>query len=327
MTFLALILALLIGRFVPLPQALEQHEGFHFWRSKVSHWLTHQPLPSSGQRVFQWVGSVLLPVLIVAVVAGFLQSVSWLLSLFFTTAILVVVFGSTQGLERIKLYVKAAETKDWPKAVAKVSEIDASRQPLHSLSEGDWRGLHRAAIGAFSYRALTQAFAPAFWLIIMGPAGALAYRWSCLFASFSPLPKSSSASTQEGTTDRSGVAEPSAHNRHHQGQQNAAWQTLSTFIESIVPLLDWLPVRALGLSLAVTGNFSGSAMRWQQNLLQMGQTSAEFLLLVVDGSLRMAPAYERDINSSLAEVKELHPLLQRTLCLWVTVIALLVLFT
>lgn len=315
MTFLALILALLIGRFVPLPQVLEKHEGFFLWRSKVDAWLKHQPVPQAGQRVIHWLGCVLLPVILVAIVANFLQETSWLLALLFTTAILVVVFGATNGLERIKIYVQAADTKDWAAAFAKVAEIDTTKQPLHSLAQGDWQGLHKAAICAFSYRALTQAFAPAFWLMLVGPAGALAYRWSCLFASSTPSLIHASSQVQ-----RDDVAEsPQTY--------GDLWSSLCVAVERVVPFLDWLPVRALGLSLAITGNFNGSVMRWQQNLLQLGQGASEFLLLVVDGSLRMAPAYERDINSSLAEVKELHPLLQRTLCLWITAIAILVLFT
>jgi AmpE protein len=142
----------------------------------------------------------------------------------------------------------------------------------------------------YYYRAYERRFAVLFWFMVLGPAGAIAYRGAALES-----------------------AQPAAPG----GIRLLHW-------------LDWIPVRLLGISYALVGDFDACLYRWR-GLLDDTRTPAELALETCGyAALRQherADAAEETTDALIArgaaELDAVEVMHRRALLVWMVVIALL----
>lgn len=107
-------------------------------------------------------------------------------------------------------------------------------------------------------------------------------------------------------------------------------------VEGIIQLLEWLPLRLLGLTLGLVGNFENCFSRFKRvgfaNEVSTDQAVYEYSLCaldrpVQDDSRRLTPLSEQAFNSEYeaqvsGEIESLQQLMQRSRFAWLTVFAL-----
>lgn len=169
-----------------------------------------------------------------------------------------------------------------------VALIKAQKQgaEIQDLVTGNWPGLHQRMLEATAYQGFERLFAVLFWFLFFGPAGALLYRLSFLYRQADP------ADTRA---------------RHW------LW------------VLEWMPVRLLGVSFAVTGNFVGCINHWKRHLVSTASSSAAVLRETVLGALSVDDELMHSCDCTQREIAALKRLYTRTLWLWVTCVALWIL--
>jgi len=131
---------------------------------------------------------------------------------------------------------------------------------------------------------LDRLFAVFLWFFILGPAGAVFYRWTVLYNNHEQV--------------RSGHL-PSA--------------------KKMQQLLEWLPARFMGLCTCLAGNFTTGFRVWQQQLLDTHISSADFLSQCLDASLMsdsevktLSPDMEYSLRLTLQRSPALELLTVRT---------------
>ncbi|MFS1524844.1 regulatory signaling modulator protein AmpE [Microbulbifer sp. 2304DJ12-6] len=177
---------------------------------------------------------------------------------------------------------------------------EAASPLLKELHEepADGRQLHEQVFRGAAYCAFERLFAVLFWFIVLGIPGALLFRLSALYAQ------------RSGEADRVSTA--------------ARW----------LWLLEWLPVRVMGISFAIVGNFAGCYRAWRQCLMCRERDTAQVLEAYLEGALGGIDASACGATGDLsqaqrqcgAQIEGLQALLSRALLLWLTVLALAVLF-
>jgi len=267
---------------------------FYRWRA----WL--QGLGALNSRAGLAFGiTILLPVIaaafLLALADGVLGSFGVLLV---SVPLLLYSLGRGQFNESLAKYLRA-----WYQGDLEAASIHA--QAL--LSEGDRlevddaSSLHNRVFRAAAYRAFERLFAVLFWFLLLGIPGALLYRLSRL--------------TLAGGGDDQVIE-----NR--------------PLAERWLWLLEWLPVRVLGFSLAVVGNFAGCYRAWRQHLTCGETTTADVLENYLEGALGGIDASECSAGAVVSEsqrscgaqLEALQGLLSRALLMWITMLALYTIF-
>src|SRR5690606_8082587 len=91
-------------------------------------------------------------------------------------------------------------------------------------------------------------------------------------------------------------------------------------------VLEWIPVRLVGLLFALVGNFAATVREWRETLLCATSTSAEVLGRVVRGALASGDEALSTRQGAL-EMDALVALYRRALILFLGLIALVTLLT
>lgn len=169
-----------------------------------------------------------------------------------------------------------------------VALVKAQKQgaDVQGLVPGDWPLLHQRMLEATAYQGFERLFAVLFWFLFFGPAGALLYRLSFLYCS----------------------AEP-----ENWGAKRWLWA------------LEWVPVRLLGASFAITGNFVGCINHWKRHAISTASSSAGVLRETVLGALSVDDELMQSCDCTQREITALQRLYARTLWFWVTCLALWIL--
>ena len=161
--------------------------------------------------------------------------------------------------------------------------------------------LHAAARSVIFYRGFERLFAVLFWFLLGGPATAVLYRLVFLYRY-----------ETQGLNERQ-----------------------SLIADRLLHWLEWLPVRLLGLTYGVMGNFVKTIQAWQSTLFNPGMSSAQVLNDNGLASLDMdmdCQAFrraddgvnkERFVEVAALEIKTIQSLIKRSLVVWVVVFALL----
>lgn len=107
--------------------------------------------------------------------------------------------------------------------------------------------LHRAVTDQIFIQANQRVFAVIFWFLILGPIGALLYRMSSLLVRYLDL--------------------RSAEFDHSFVEASQKW----------LSILDWVPVRIVGLLYGLAGNLSAGALKWMKQVCTGLQHNDEIL--------------------------------------------------
>lgn len=149
----------------------------------------------------------------------------------------------------------------------------------------NWPELRAQVVEGVSYKHFERYFPTLFWFALLGAPGALLYRL-CHLAAATP-----------------------------QGAERGALRLLW--------LLEWLPLRLLGLAFALVGDFATTIREWRAALFDTAAPSAQVLARLVRAALGTNPA--PSIQQGAVEMDALAALFYRALILSLGMIALFIL--
>lgn len=306
MALLIVLLALGLVQIWGSGGPLHQDGWFGKWKAFVYSRRLVQGKPGIGFGLV-----VLLPVLGTAIVLAVADAaLGWLGVLLVSVPVLLYSFGRGNFNESLAGYLRAwyqGNLEEAKKAAEPLME-PADFERAQSISNG--QELHGLVFRAAAYRAFERLFAVLFWFLLLGIPGAMLYRLSHL----AHTALSSEALSSDGTSPASGSDQALA----------ARW----------LWLIEWLPVRAIGFSLAVVGNFAGCYRAWRDHLTCKQSATEEVLEYYLEGALGGIDSSECSAGAAVsegqrlcgAEIEGMQALLSRALLMWVTLMALYGLF-
>ena len=286
MNLLALIIGLALERFLTRLLRLREPHWLDDWFERGARWMRSAPGLAGT-----WIALVvmLLPVVPVAWVAWtFRDALAGLAWLAFAAVVLFFSLGPQDLLAQLRDWLDARERGEIEEAEAisrAIRETDAEYPEVPTP-----RGLE----GAIFVQANHRLFGVVFWFMVLGPAGAWAYRVADLFRRYMRATGSGGRSTQ--------------------------------LCETLFGIAAWIPARLLALSYAVAGSFDDAFEDWRA---YYERTSAGFFRA---SESILAAAGVGAIRNRCPEggtptaIFETYRLLRRTLLIWLTVIAVLTLF-
>ena len=247
MTLLAIVLVLAIDQAKPLPAA-----RLEAWLRAYGQFLESRF--NAGERFHgtaAWLSGVAAPVALVLIV-------QLLLSFFghplFLLLLNIGVLYLTMGIRQFSHFFTDIHL------ALRMGEIERARQLLT-----DWRGSSSERMGSHELARLSieealvschrHVFAPLFWFVILGPAGALLYRLSFSFR------------------------------RQWGERREAEFGDFGTFAVQAFTLIDWLPVRATAMSFAVVGDFEDAVYCWRTQAGQWADRGLGIVLASGAGAL------------------------------------------
>lgn len=331
MIFLSGLVIFLTIYNVKISRWLQRDEWFLYWLTLL---FSRQWLAANKWLLFLL--AVVFPVLLLATLMGlvvFFLSENWLF--FIYVPILLYSLGRGNLAEDVAHYQALSQRGDTVAAAHWVDNmgygIDVEGQVLEV---DDWQKLHTQALDVISYRAVERLFAVVFWFFIVPGVGAFLYRLSVLYHHQQLL-----------------VQQQSQQPPLMQQQQLLRQADALSVIKPWLWLLEWPVVRALGLTLALVGNFDSCYLVLKKLLCQFSISTVTFISASLRGALGMTPMLSEDTSAPLAsdEVNELPSLappiisgintepdsygliaagmtlFSRTLLLWLCIIALVVL--
>lgn len=267
MTLFAILLVLAIDQAKPLP-AVRVGEALRGYgtllEARFNAGEVHQGLAA-------WLVGAAAPAAVVLVVQGVLAYLGYdLLYLVLSVGVLYL----TTGFRQFSHFFTDIHL------ALRMGEIERARQLL-----GEWRG--RAAeplsSGEIARLAIEQAlmcshrhvFAPLFWFVLLGPAGALLYRLALAF------------------------------DRQWSERRDAEFGSFGAFAAQAFAALDWLPVRATALAFAVVGDFEDAVYCWRNQAQRWPEPSAGILLASGAGALGVRLGMPLRTEGGMADRPEL----------------------
>jgi adenosylcobinamide-phosphate synthase len=247
MSLFAIILALAIDQAKPLPVA------------RVGAWLRTCGLFlegrfNAGERhhgLAAWSAGVAAPVALVLVLQTLLSYFGHQLFLF---VLAVGMLYLTMGFRQFSHFFTDIHM------ALRMGELERAR---HLLAE--WRGSSCEHLGSGEVARLTieqalvashrHVFAPLFWYVLLGPAGALLYRLTFAF--------------RQQWSER----------------HDAEYGDFGAFAAQAFDVLDWLPVRATAVSFAVVGDFEDAIYCWRNQAQRWPDAGSGILLSSGAGAL------------------------------------------
>ncbi|MDM3871061.1 regulatory signaling modulator protein AmpE [Porticoccus sp. W117] len=298
MEFLIILVALGLHRLIPDLRLLHQDGWFFSWIKQLGEGPLTLPkfivsllLPTAlmwllGYLVAQWLG------MLGTTVFGLLVLL-YCLGRGNLPASLQTIEGHVEQEDRQAVFHDAMELEGEELVL---ESVDGETTPVRDSDEE----LHQALLQNLSYRFFEHSFPVVFWFFLLGVPGAILYRLSELQANR----KQSRDQADEKCDDSDGINCPSL---------NLAQRWLW--------LMEWVPVRILGFTFALVGNFGCCMHHWKECVVCPIRTTGQVLLHYVVGALS-ADVDRADIQ--VAELEAVHNLFHRAMVLWLCLIAFLV---
>jgi membrane protein required for beta-lactamase induction len=296
MSLVALLLALLLERGLTVALRLREPR----WLDHYCDWAGRRLAAlRGGSWVLAAVVAVLLPVLPVALVSAVLGShLLGVPQLAFAVIVLLLSFGPRDLLDEVDDYVSALARGDRDEAMQRAKEL------LESDAAGRGTGLREAVEEAIFVQAVNRVFGVVFWFLVLGAAGAWAFRMSDLMR-------------------RRAAFEA--------GRQGAA-PTRDSFAGALAfvhGLLAWIPARLAAGSYALAGSFEDAVGNWRAAVSRVGEglldRSEDLLARVGKGSLQPSLADIREEDLGVAAAQGALRIVSRSLWIWLAAVAVLVL--
>ena len=321
MGLIALLIALAVLYNEKLPAGLQRDGWYSDWYSSLTY------LPEGLPRLL--VG-LALPVIGLDLLLRFVHSwVFGLVSLAVAVAVLLYSFGRGDVVEDITALADDAENQDL-QGVYYRAEALSGQSDGPELDVRDDAALSGQIINALSYRFMEHVFAVVFWFFVLGPAAALLYRllWLSAQAKETELVESVIESSIEGTDQSTveGTDMVADDNDGDDAGDNLKGNTIdnASLARSWLYWTEWLPVRALGLILAVVGNFGSCVETWLESLVST-ESSPSLLGAFVSTSFTPDSAdADASAGSRLAtQLRSLESLFFRCALAWLVFVAVI----
>jgi AmpE protein len=292
MIFFSILIVLAFIQLQGSGKSLQRDDWLKEWAKFLSEKIPHEP-PRLAV-------IIIVPVLIVALLDTVFADVMFgLLSLILYVAMLIYSLGRGEFNESIDNYLMSWRAGNFESAYEKAERIGDFQQ-TDSIS--DSQGLHDRVRAAILYEGYQRWFAVVFWFLILGPAGALAYRICYLTARLDVYPQQAGSASLDDTIQ----------------QQAHQW----------VHYLDWLPARFLAAAFCLTGKFE-SAVDCCISQLTDNKPAAEFIddcavaALHDDVRVRLSSEEDLAIEQGERDILAVQSLLSRSVICWLVAIALL----
>jgi AmpE protein len=284
MTFLAIIIALVLMQVWGSGSRVHRDDWFLDWQSRAANW-------SAGPQV-KLALVVLLPVVLAQVILGvlvpFLFGLLWIAM---AVVLLLYSFGRRDFHDLMRHYREQCRSADFEGAyLSTLPELGWATSQDDPVSP---REVHALVQRGFIYEGYQRWFAVLFYFVLLGPAGALAYRLLQLC-------------------------------RHDfEAEHTERW----------IFLTDWIPARLLAAAFTLTGDFVGSRDKLLDGLADTSVQSSQLLYTVGTAALgNVRVESPDDLPDDLAfgqaaavQNKETDSLLLRSAAAWVAVLSVAVL--
>lgn len=266
MEFLAIVAsaaALYLGHF-------ERFVQKDAWFFRLGELCSRLPVASPITQVV----SILLPVAAVYLLQNELQGrLFGMLELALMLLVLLFSLGRNDLNSLLLKYRRSLRHSDIQSAAMLVRDVTKATPP------DDFSTLQTMVEQWSTYRRFENWFAVVFWFLLLGPAGALAYRL-----------------VQLTVTNKA---------------------VLGNFLE----MLDWIPVRLMGVSFAVIGDFVSATRELRARSLDRTRADSGVYTLAC-AALQFGPATELAPLQGDMRLGQLVDLLQRSMLLWLAAIAI-----
>ena len=281
MSFLAVIIALVLVQAWGSGNRVQHDDWFRGWQSRVA-----------AMGLMPWLKLalvVLAPVALAEIVLDALHPVLFgLLWIALAVWLLLYSFGRRDFHQLMERYRHQCNNGDFEGAY--LTTLSDLGWATPDDNPGTAEQVNSLVQRGFAYEGYQRWFAVLFYFLLLGPAGALAYRLL----------------------------------------QLCRYRFEPDLIERCLFLLDWVPARLLAMAFSLTGDFVASRNKLLDALLEPSLTAAQVLYNVGISALgttpsSTAPALEFGAQAA-AQNRELDGLLQRSAVCWVAVLSLLVLF-
>lgn len=282
MNLLALLICIAVQKFIGFgTQWHKQHFCHHYL-----HWMREKFIKSEHISGYLVLAILILPIVIVTfLVSCFLYSFLFgLFGFLFSLAILFYTLGDGNFEEQLTDYFAACERDDLPAAKQHAAAF------IDHVEVNDFPSLNRSVTCALLRKSLTQYFSIVFWFVLLGPVGAVLYY--------------SVAVLMQLSRDSSGP-----------------FSRFSIQTMQVQGVLDWVPVRLLGLSYALVGHFGAGFSHGWTNILAGIDRCQEFIVSIGFASLEVDA--EDSSKSNTQENYATLAMIHRALVVWVVIIALL----
>jgi AmpE protein len=279
MTFLAIIIALVLVQVWGSGNRVHHDDWFRRWQTRIAGWSVHP--------VVKLALVVLVPVALAQMILGVLQpllfGVLWMAMAVF---LLLYSFGRRDFHELMERYRGQCHSADFEGAyLTTLSELGWTTQDDNPVSPQE---VHALVQRGFIYEGYQRWFAVLFYFVLLGPAGALAYRLL----------------------------------------QMCRHDDEAALVERCLFLVDWVPARLLAAAFALTGDFVGSYHKLLDGLLDTALAAVQLLDVVGTAALGdSSPAADAAEFAQQAALqnKETGSLLARSAACWVAIISVAVL--
>ena len=297
MSLIALLFAFVLERGLSMALRLREPR----WLDRYCDWAERSVGARRGSPlVLAAASAILLPVMPVALASVLLGShLLGLLQLAFAVLVLLLSFGPRDLRDEVGDYLSALERGDRDEADRRAKEL------LESDAAGRISGQREAAEEAIFVQANNRVFGVIFWFLLLGPAGAWAFRVSDLMRRRAAFEAGRRAIPMAG-------------------------ESFSGALRFLHGLLAWIPARLAAGSYALAGSFEDAVGNWRSAVERVGPASgvldrAEDLLAHVGrGSLQPSLAAIPPEQLDLATARGAWRIVQRALWIWIAGIALLV---
>ncbi len=228
---------------------------------------------------------VALPCFAVWLIAAMLAGVAGLFSFIFGLLVLIYCLGPKDLLDDVKKFTDALQADDLDAAQHYASEI------LGREVSGDKVSLAEQVKDGIPVTANSRVLGILFWFMLMGPVGAVLFRYTCLL--------------------------------YHQ----AGWSSdFFRVLERLHEIMIWPSARLSVVGFALTGSFVDTVSNWESSSDFWQRDSEELLSVSGAGAVR----HELDESTEegqpdIAGVQSVLALMKRTLIVWLAILALLTL--
>jgi cobalamin biosynthesis protein CobD/CbiB len=300
MSLLSLIAALLLERFRPLGS----RNQLYSWFARYANYLEHHF--NAGQRthgIIAWILGVLVPVGVTGGIHYLLYSLNAVLALVWAIVVLYFTVG----------FRSTGKTAEGIAASLRVQDFAGARGTLtqwhgRPTEEFDPAEIARVGIERTLTCAHRQLFGAIPWFVLLGPAGAVLYRFSQILAQ------------KWGNLDQAEFGE------------------FGKFTSQVFDLMDWVPLRLTALSFAVVGDFEDAIYCWRTQAAAWAEQGLGIVLasgagalgvrlgepLRYEGSTHFRPEMGLGDEADADYLQSAVSLVWRAIVLW---LALILLFT
>lgn len=277
MSLIIVLLALLAERMAVFIHPWREHHWFEYFSQNIAKRISSNPYFAFSFSLFPIIFCVfIVHLLLMRFSFGW---ASWI----FDLLVLIYCLGNTHLRLQVRECYDYVEKNDQEKAQALLWQyfdvLEKERVTPYLLMKACYRA------------SLQRIFSILFWFILLGPMGAILYRFTQKLSVY-------------------GLDRPT--------------DKLRKLAEKLTFILDWVPARLLALSFCLAGHFTSIFNEWRISF--KSGISDTYQVLYTCGHIAVSARDSVDTDFVLAQFDEAYYLICRSLFIWLVVLALVILF-